>query len=50
MGKPYHDTYTTNVIGTQNAVAARSCPDLKSIVSVTVHVGETKEWLGRSVF
>lgn len=40
------DTYTTNVIGTVNVLeAARSCPNLKSIVSVTTDkCYENKEW------
>jgi CDP-glucose 4,6-dehydratase len=40
------DTYTTNVIGTVNVLeAARKCPDLKSIVSVTTDkCYENKEW------
>lgn len=40
------DTYTTNVIGTVNVLeAARSCPNLKAIVSVTTDkCYENKEW------
>lgn len=40
------DTYTTNVIGTVNVLeAARTCPDLKAIVSVTTDkCYENKEW------
>ena len=40
------DTYTTNVIGTVNVLeAARSCPSLKAIVSVTTDkCYENKEW------
>jgi CDP-glucose 4,6-dehydratase len=40
------DTYTTNVIGTVNVLeAARKCPNLKSIVSVTTDkCYENKEW------
>ena len=40
------DTYTTNVIGTVNVLeAARSCPNLKVIVSVTTDkCYENKEW------
>lgn len=40
------DTYTTNVIGTVNVLeAARMCPNLKSIVSVTTDkCYENKEW------
>ncbi len=41
------DTYTTNVIGTANVLeAARSCSNLKSIVSVTTDkCYENKEWV-----
>jgi len=40
------DTYTTNVIGTVNVLeAARKCPNLKAIVSVTTDkCYENKEW------
>lgn len=40
------DTYTTNVIGTVNVLeAARNCPNLKAIVSVTTDkCYENKEW------
>ncbi|TDD77005.1 CDP-glucose 4,6-dehydratase [Flavobacterium caseinilyticum] len=40
------DTYTTNVIGTVNVLeAARACPNLKAIVSVTTDkCYENKEW------
>ena len=40
------DTYTTNVIGTVNVLeAARQCPNLKAIVSVTTDkCYENKEW------
>jgi CDP-glucose 4,6-dehydratase len=40
------DTYTTNVIGTVNVLeAARTCPNLKAIVSVTTDkCYENKEW------
>lgn len=40
------DTYTTNVIGTVNVLeAARSCPNLKAIISVTTDkCYENKEW------
>lgn len=40
------DTYTTNVIGTVNVLeVARSCPNLKAIVSVTTDkCYENKEW------
>ena len=40
------DTYTTNVIGTVNVMeAARKCPNLKAIVSVTTDkCYENKEW------
>jgi CDP-glucose 4,6-dehydratase len=40
------DTYTTNVIGTVNVLeAARSCPNLKAIVSVTTDkCYENNEW------
>jgi CDP-glucose 4,6-dehydratase len=40
------DTYTTNVIGTVNVLeAARNCPKLKAIVSVTTDkCYENKEW------
>lgn len=40
------NTYTTNVIGTVNVLeAARSCPNLKAIVSVTTDkCYENKEW------
>ena len=40
------ETYTTNVIGTVNVLeAARSCPNLKAIVSVTTDkCYENKEW------
>jgi CDP-glucose 4,6-dehydratase len=40
------DTYTTNVMGTVNVLeAARKCPSLKSIVSVTTDkCYENKEW------
>jgi CDP-glucose 4,6-dehydratase len=41
------DTYTTNVIGTVNVLeAARTCPNLKAIVSVTTDkCYENKEWV-----
>lgn len=41
------DTYSTNVMGTVNVLeAARSCPDLKAIVSVTTDkCYENKEWV-----
>jgi len=40
------DTYTTNIIGTVNVLeAARKCPNLKAIVSVTTDkCYENKEW------
>jgi CDP-glucose 4,6-dehydratase len=40
------DTYTTNVIGTVNVLeAARTCPNLKAVVSVTTDkCYENKEW------